>query len=128
MSLMNSAVRTLKRSEITAEFYSFPQKWVTNLAVDSDDIESKENLDRWKSTVSSYLVFEKDEDGDHPIVGQFSQQSVQPHLEQIRMLASAFAGEVGLTIEDLGFPQANPSSAEAIKASHSTLQLTARNT
>lgn len=126
MALMNSAVRTLKRSEITAEFYSFPQKWVTNLAVDSDDIESKENLDRWKSTVSSYLVFEKDEDGDHPIVGQFSQQSVQPHLEQIRMLASAFAGEVGLTIEDLGFPQANPSSAEAIKASHSTLQLTAR--
>lgn len=126
MALQNSAIRTLKRSEITAEFYSYPQKWITNLAQDADDEESRQNLDRWNTTISSLLTLEKDDEGDHPIVGQFSQASVQPHLEQIRMIAAAFAGEVGLTIEDLGFPQANPSSAEAIKASHSTLQLTAR--
>lgn len=136
MALQNSAIRTLKRSEITAEFYSYPQKWITNLAQDADDeddgeeVEGKENrtekMDRWGSTITSMLTLEKDDEGDHPIVGQFSQASVQPHLEQIRMFAAAFAGEVGLTIEDLGFPQANPSSAEAIKASHTALQLTAR--
>lgn len=120
MSLLNGAVRTLKRSEITAEFYSFPQKYATGVAQDA------EQWDKWKATVSSMLIFEQDDEGSHPIIGQFAQQSAQPHLEQIRMFASAFAGEVGLTIEDLGFPQANPSSAEAIKASHNNLQLTAR--
>lgn len=120
MALQNGAVRTLKRAEITAEFYSFPQKYATGVS------QEAEKMDKWKASISSMLVFEKDDDGDHPVIGQFAQQSVTPHIEQIRMLAAAFAGETGLTIEDLGFPQANPSSAEAIKASHNNLQLTAR--
>ncbi len=120
MALQNAAVRTLKRSEITAEFYSFPQKYATGVAQDAEQWET------WKATVSSMIVFEENEDGTHPVLGQFAQQSVTPHVEQVRMFAAAFAGETGLTIEDLGFPQANPSSAEAIKASHSALQLTAR--
>ena len=37
-----------------------------------------------------------------------------------------FAGETGLTLEDLGFPGTNPSSFEAIKASHESLRLAAR--
>lgn len=120
MSILNGAVRTLKRSEITAEFYSFPQKYATGVAQDA------EQMDKWKATVSSMLIFTQDDEANHPVIGQFAQQSVTPHIEQIRMLASAFAGEMGMTIEDLGFPQANPSSAEAIKASHNNLQLTAR--
>ena len=120
MSLQNGAIRTLKRSEITAEFYSFPQKYATGVSQD------KEAMDNWRMTIASMLYFDKDDDGDHPVLGQFQQQSATPHIEQLRMFASAFAGEMGLTIEDLGFPQANPSSAEAIKASHNNLQLTAR--
>lgn len=120
MQLQDAALRTLKRSEITAEFYSFPQKYVTGL----DD--SAERMDKWKATISSMMFFDKDEDGQHPVVGQFQQQSMSPHIEQFRMMASAFAGETGLTLEDLGFPQSNPSSAEAIKASHDSLRLTAR--
>ena len=42
------------------------------------------------------------------------------------MFAGMFAGETGLTLDDLGFPSQNPSSAEAIKSSHETLRLTAR--
>ena len=42
------------------------------------------------------------------------------------MLAGLFAGESGLTLDDLGFPSQNPSSSEAIKAAHETLRLTAR--
>lgn len=57
---------------------------------------------------------------------QFSQQSMQPHIEQLRMFASLFGGEVGLTLDDLGFPSANPSSAEAIRSTHESLRLTAR--
>lgn len=118
MSLVGSALRTIKRSEIAAEFYSFPQKYITGL---SEDVE----FDKWKASMSSFMTLTKDEDGDHPILGQFAQQSMTPHLDQLKMFANAFAGETGLTADDLGFTTDNPSSAEAIKASHENLRLVA---
>ena len=120
MSIVDAAVRTIKRSEISAEFYSFPQRYVTNMAQDHED------MDKWKAAMSSLLTFEKDDQGDHPILGQFQQGSMSPHVEQFRMFAAQFAGETGLTMDDLGFPTENPSSAEAIKAAHENLRLTAR--
>ena len=83
-------------------------------------------LDKWEATVSSMLQFEKDDDNDHPILGAFNQASMQPFFDQLKMYASLFAGETGLTLDDLGFVAENPSSAEAIKASHETLRLMAR--
>lgn len=120
MNLVDGAVRTIKRSEITAEFYSFPQKYVTGLSQDA------EAMNNWRATIASMLTFTKDDQEDHPILGQFGQASAQPHIEQLKMFASAFAGETGLTLDDLGFPQDNPSSSEAIKAAHENLRLTAR--
>lgn len=120
MSIQQAALRTLRRAEVSAEFYSFPQKYVTGLSQDAEEME------KWKATISSFLQFDKDEDGDKPELGQFSQQSMTPYTEQLRMLAGLFSGETGLTLDDLGFPSDNPSSAEAIKATHETLRLTAR--
>jgi len=120
MSIVGSAVRTIKRSEVAAEFYSYPQKYI--LGMD----ENAEQMDKWRASMSAMLRIDKDEDGDHPVVGQFQQQSMTPHTEQLRMFAGLFAGETGLTLDDLGFPSQNPSSAEAIKASHETMRLTAR--
>lgn len=120
MQIMQSALRTIKRSEVSAEFYSFPQKYVLGLSEDA------EPMDKWKATMSSMLAFTKDEEGDYPQVGQFTQQSMSPYIEQFRMFASLFAGETGLTLDDLGFVSDNPSSAEAIKASHENLRLSAR--
>lgn len=76
--------------------------------------------------MSSMMTFSKDEDGDHPLVGQFTQQSMEPHVSQLRMFAALFAGETGLTLDDLGFVTDNPSSVDAIKAAHENLRLTAR--
>lgn len=120
MDIVGGAIRTLKRSEIAAEFYSFPQKYITGLS------EEAEPLDRWKATMSSMLMFTKDDDGDRPTIGQFTQQSMTPQTDQLRMYASLFGGETGLTLDDLGFATENPSSAEAIKAAHESLRLTAR--
>lgn len=120
MRIMQAALRTVKRSEISAEFYSFPQKYVLGLANDA------EPMDKWKATMSSFLMFTKDDDGDAPKVGQFAQQSMSPYTEQLRTFAALFAGETGLTLDDLGFVTDNPSSAEAIKASHENLRLAAR--
>ena len=120
MSLMQSAARTVKRSEISAEFYSFPQKYITGMAQDA------EIDDKWTAAMSAMMTFTKDDEGDTVKVGQFSQQSMSPHLDQLKMLAALFAGETGLTMDDLGFVSDNPSSAEAIKASHENLRLIAR--
>lgn len=120
MSIMESALRTAKRSEISAEFFSFPQKYVTGLS------ENAEQMEKWKASMSSLIAFTKDEDGEKPTLGQFTQQSMTPHTEQLKMFAALFAGETGLTLDDLGFATENPSSAEAIKASHENLRLAAR--
>ena len=119
MDYAKSAMRTVKRMEISAEFYSFPQKYITGLSQDT------EKMDKWQATMSALLTFTKDEDGDSPNVGQFSVGSMAPHVEQLKATASMFAGETGLTLDDLGFVTSNPSSAEAIKASHETLRLAA---
>lgn len=119
MSLQQGALRTLLRSEVSAEFYSFPQKYVTGL---SPDVE----LDSWKAFISSFLNFTTDENGNSPKLGQFTQQSMSPYTEQLRTFAAMFAGETGLTLDDLGFITDNPSSSEAIKASHENLRLAAR--
>lgn len=120
MSLVSGACRTVLRSEISGEFYSFPQKYITGLNPDA------ELMDKWNATMSSFLQFSKDEDGDSPSLGQFSQQSMTPYNDQLKMFASLFAGETGLTSDDLGFVTDNPSSAEAIKAAHESLRLNVR--
>lgn len=119
MDYARQAMRTVKRMEISAEFYSFPQKYITGLAQDAED------LDKWKSAMSAMLAFTKDDEGDSPTVGQFQTGSMSPHVEQIKSIASMFAGETGLTLDDLGFVTSNPSSAEAIKAGHESLRLIA---
>lgn len=120
MDIVDSAMRTVKRAEISAEFYSFPQKYI--LGTDPE----QEPLEKWRATISTLIEITKDEEGKSPTVGQFQQQSMTPHTDQLRMFASLFAGETGLTIDDLGFVADNPSSVEAIRASHENLRLVAR--
>lgn len=115
MDLVQSALRT----EVAAEFYSVPQKYIVGLSKDSE-------FDNRAATLSSFLRFSKDEDGGKPSLGQFQNGSMEPFLNQIKMLASLFAAETCLTPDDLGFPTENPSSVDAIRASHENLRLTAR--
>lgn len=119
MNQMQGAMRTLLRSEVSAEFYSFPQKYITGLAQDTE-------FNQYKANMSSFLNLSKDDEGDSPKLGQFTQQSMSPYIDQLRMFAALFAGETGLTMDDLGFVTDNPSSADAIKASHENLRLLAR--
>ena len=123
MDTVKAAIRTLKRMDISSEFYSFPQRYVLGLAEDAQRIEGD---DKVKAVMSAFLDFRQDENGNHPTVGQFDQQSMAPFTEQLRTLASVFAGETDLTLEDLGFSTGNPPSYDAIRASHENLRLTAR--
>lgn len=114
------AKRTLERADVTAEFYSFPQKYVTGLSTEA------EPMDSWKAAVSAMLQFTEDDKGNSPKLGQFTTASMAPFTEQLKTAAAGFAGETGLTLDDLGFVSDNPSSVEAIKASHENLRLAGR--
>lgn len=120
MNVMDKARNTITRTEVASEFYSFPQRYVLGTSNDA------EPLDKWKTTISELLEITKDEDGDHPVAGVFQQQSMEPSISQLRMYASVFAGETGLTLDDLGFATDNPSSSDAIAAAHENLRLAAR--
>lgn len=82
MSLMSSVIRTMKRSEISAEFFSYPQKWATGLS------EDNEIADKWRASMATLIAITKDEDGDKPTFGQFMQQSMTPHTDHLKMFAS----------------------------------------
>lgn len=120
MYYQSQAKRTLERADVTAEFYSFPQKWVSGTDQDADPINS------WKATMSAMIEFTKGEDGTAPKLGQFQTSSMSPFMEQLKTSAAGFAGDSGLTLDDLGFVSDNPSSAEAIKSSHENLRLSGR--
>lgn len=123
MEIVQSALRTMLRSEVAAEFYSVPQKYILGL---EQELVKQFKEQKGEATISSFLAFSRDENGNIPTIGQFQSGSMTPFLEQMKMLASLFAAETGLTLDDLGFTTENPSSEEAIKASHENLRLTAR--
>lgn len=123
MDIVQGVIRTLRRAEVSTEFYSFPQRYVLGLSEDAAHITGD---DKVNAVMSAFLDFRQDDKGGHPTVGQFAQQSMAPFTEQLRMFASVFAGETGLTPDDLGFSTDNPASSDAIRAAHEDLRLTAR--
>lgn len=117
MGITDAALRTLVRAEVGAEFYSAPQYWV--LGGDKSDFAGK---DKWSAVMSRIKVLEPNSETDEkPTVQRFSGETPQPHVDLLRMWASAFAGDQGLALDSLGITQDNPSSAEAIYAAKEDL-------
>ena len=116
MSITDAALRSVLRAEVSSEFYSSPQRWVLGADVDAFAGDNK-----WKAVMGRLLALERDEDGEIPSVGEFAAASPQPHTEQLRMWASLFAGEMGLSLNSLGIVQDNPSSAESMYAAKEDL-------
>jgi hypothetical protein len=121
MSITDSALRTILRSEVSAEFYSAPEYWL--FGAESSAFEGK---DKWSAVMGRIKAISKDEDGDLPQVQRFAGSTPQPHTDQLRMWATLFAGDQGLSVSSLGVVQDNPSSAEAIYAAKEDLITDAR--
>lgn len=122
MYITDSAIRTVVRSEIGAEFYTAPQRYGLNIP--QDVFESSSG---WKAIQGRFLMMpppDPDEEIDPnfaPQLGQFPQISMQPHTDQIRQWAMLFAGETNLPVSSLGIIQDNPASAEALYAAKEEL-------
>lgn len=121
MSITDDAVRTVLRSETSAEFYSAPQYLLLGADPDSFKDDDGKPIPVWEFIIGRINMLSKDEDGDVPKLEQISQQSVQPHIEQLRELACRFAGETNVPVSSLGVVTDNPSSAEAMHAAEKDL-------
>lgn len=116
MSITDSAVREALRTEISAEFFTAPQKYL--LGADADAFAGKT---KWEAYIGTIFAVGRDENGDVPQFGQLSQGSMQPHVDYMRSLAARFAGETNVPISQLGVIHDNPASAEAIYAANEPL-------
>lgn len=115
-SITDSGVREALRTEISAEFFTSPQKYL--LGVDSDPFK---NRTRWEAYIGNIFAVSQTEDGTTPTFGQLSQGSMQPHTDYMRALAARFSGETNVPVSQLGVIHDNPSSAEAITQANEPL-------
>jgi len=121
MALTDSAVREALRSEISAEFFTAPQKYI--LGADDSVFDDKP---RWEAYLGCWMVLTSDGDVN-PEVGQLPQGSMQPHADYERQLAAKFSGETSIPVSSLGVIHDNPSSAEAIYAEREDIVVKAQN-
>lgn len=113
--LTDAAVRTLARTEVAAEFFASPQRYV--LGVDKDNFD----LEGWSAVTGRFLAVEMNEEGKNPVMGQFSQMSMDPHLSMYRQLAQNFCAATNLPMSSVGLFADNPASAEAMQAAEYAL-------
>lgn len=130
MNITDSAMRARLRAEVSAEFFSAPQRYL--LGADEEQFIGADGRRRttWDLLLGRLLTLPPSEDptAPPPQIGQFPQQSPEPHNASMRMWASLFAAETGLAIGSLGVVQDNPSSAEAIYAAKEDLVIEAEAT
>lgn len=122
MSIQNSALRTIVRSEVSAEMYSIPQRVLLG-ADESAFMDANGNpRGQWQSLLGRIWAVGRDEDGELPEMKEFSAASQQPHMDQLRSWAQLFAGESSIPLASLGIAgDANPTSGEAYEAGRADL-------
>ena len=121
MSITDSAVRTIIRSEGTADFYGAP--WFMIFGP-GEDAFSKNS---WQMLFDRINAIPDNTDPDitnqRADVKQFTQASQAPHVDQLQVWAGLFAGETNIPVSSLGvgMSQANPTSSESYHASREDL-------
>lgn len=113
--------RLKRREEIAEEFYSLPQRYINGLA------EGAKKDDGLDSAIGKVWAITKDEDGEKPEIGQLAQMSIDQFETAKKDKARDFCAETGLTLRNLGYETANPSSAESLIAMSDDLLLEATN-
>lgn len=123
---IQSGVRTLLRQDVTAEFFSAPQRSL--MGADEAHFTDKEGnpIDPWKLITGAIWALPDVWDDDEgklvrPDLKQLQQATMQPHSEMLRSIATRVASETSLPVSYLGVIHDNPASADAIRAAESDM-------
>lgn len=119
MGYSDSALRTIVRAEVSAEFYSAPEYFLFGA-----DVSAFVGDDKWTALMGRIKALDVEDGEDKPALHRFTGASPQPHTDQLKMWANLFADDQDL---DVKFADSvNPSSADAIFAAKETLITTTR--
>jgi hypothetical protein len=121
MTTTDRAVRSLLRMEVSAEFYSAPQRYVLGADASAFQDAAGNTLPGWAALVGHILAISADEDGNTPSVGQFPQLTMQPHMDMVRSDAAVFAGMTNIPVNMLGIIHDNPASDAAMHTAYLAL-------
>jgi len=119
LSLTQQALRTMLRLEVSSELLSSPSRYILGAEPEMfTDPETGEIQNEWSLMMGRIMSMpSREEDGENVEVGQFAAASPEPHLATLRQLTNNFAGASSLPASALGYTsQANPNSAESVKA------------
>lgn len=119
MAIQLEMQRELVRTALHSEIFSAPQRYLLGV---SDDALSKSKISLY---MDSILMATRDENGEVPIVGQFAQASLEPHLSYMNHLASRFAAECKVPSEALGISNHTYTSSDAMAAASNNLVIEA---
>lgn len=122
MYYTDAALRTILRAEASSELYAAPSYWLFG-----QDVTKLAGNDKWSAVMGRIKALDIEDGEDKPDIHRFEGASPQPHAEQLRMWATLFAGDQGLSVSSLGVVQDNPSSADAIYAAKEDLIIDCRN-
>ena len=120
--IINEVGRMKRRLEIAEEFYAMPQRYVTGLA------EGAKKDPKMDSAIGLVWAVNKDDEGDSPEFGQLPQLSIEGFETSKKDKARDFCAETGLTMRNLGYETANPTSGESLVAMSDDLLLEAQKT
>lgn len=123
---MENGVRTLLRGEVTAEFFSAPQRALMGASNEHFTDEDGSPIDIWKVITGSIWALPDvwdDEEGKlvRPQLQQLQQASMQPHFEQFKTVALRVASELDMPMRYLGVQENQPASEGAIKAEEASM-------
>lgn len=109
-SLVGSAIRTLKRSELSSEFFASPLRYVFTKGFE----DASSSLESWNSTIGQLLMANTEPNDDNPEIGQLGTSDPTPYIKQFNMFAEQFAAGACMNAQEFGVAPANGSlSADA---------------
>ena len=123
---MERGVRTLLRQEVTAEFFSAPQRALLGAREEHFTDGDGNKIDIWKAITGGIWALPDtyDEDTDELVraqLQQLQQASMQPHSEMFKSIAMQVSSDTSMPISYLGIQENQPPSEGAIRAMESDM-------
>lgn len=104
-NLAGSAIRTLKRSELSSEFFASPLRYIFT-KIDESGSGEEDALDVWNSTIGQLLEYRSGSD-ETPEIGELTASSPEPYIKQFNMFVEQYAANAGMNPQEFGVSPSN---------------------
>lgn len=126
MGHIDRGVRTMLRQEVTAEFFSAPQRALMGADEAHFTGPDGKRISPLEALIGGIWALpdtfdEEEQKLVRPDIKQLSQASMQPHSEQLKSIGLMVSSELSIPVSYLGIISDNPASADAILATESDM-------